>query len=153
MIGKTEIRPGQLTLISTPRLSACWARTSITISRATSSASAQRGSSSKCQQTIGAGEDREAVDQRVEQGAEAAVLAGDPGEQPVDVVAAGDQAEDDRGAGAAAVPRFEREVEEERDRGDPQVADQVRQGPGVKRLALLGLARRRAAAVEAEEPP
>ncbi len=85
--------------------------------------------------------------------AEAAVLAGDPGEEPVDVVAAGDQPEDDRGAGAASVPRFEREEEEERDRGDPQVADQVRQRPGMKRLALLGLARRRAAAVEAEEPP
>ena len=51
MIGKTEIRPGQLTAISTPWRSPYWASMSIATSRATSSASAQRGSSSKCQQT------------------------------------------------------------------------------------------------------
>ena len=56
----------------------------------------------------GAGEDREAVDQRVEQRAQAAVLAGDAGEEAVDVVAGGDQPEDRRRGRVAAVARIRR---------------------------------------------
>ena len=51
MIGKTAIRPNQLISSGWPRRSAIWASIRVTTSRAASTASAQRGSSSKCQQT------------------------------------------------------------------------------------------------------
>ena len=153
MIGKTEIRPGQLTPISTPWRSPYWARTSIATSRATRSGQRPARQQLEVPADDGAGEDREAVDQRVEQRAQAAVLAGDPGEEAVDVVAGGDQPEDDRGAGRAAVAGFEGEVEEERDRGEPRVADEVGDRPGVSGSPFRVCARRRAAAVEAEEAP
>ena len=49
--------------------------TSMNASRAASTASAQRGSSSKCQATIAPREHQQAVGERVEQRAEPAVLA------------------------------------------------------------------------------
>ena len=122
MIGKTEIRPGQLTSMLDPVAQRRTGRGRASPARAaTSSASAQRGSSSKLPADDGAGEDREAVDQRVEQRPQAAVLAGDAGEEAVDVVAGGDQPEDDRRRGACAPsPDSKARTEEERDRREPQ---------------------------------
>ena len=99
-----------------------------------------------------AGENRQAVDEGVEQGAEAAVLTGDAGEKAVEVVACCDQPEDGRSGGIAAVAGFEGQVEEERQRRQPCVANQVGDRPWVERLALARLPWRRATAVEADEP-
>ena len=139
MIGKTEIRPGQLTSMSTPCRRPYWARKSIASSRSASSDQRPARQQLEAPADDGAGEDREAVDERVQQRPHAAVLAGDAGEEAVEVVAGGDRPEDDRGGGGACRRRLEGEDEEERQRRQPDVADQVGDRPGVERLALAGL--------------
>ena len=98
-------------------------------SRATRSASAQRGSSSKCQQTTTPGDHEQAVDERVQQRAEARVLAGDARGDPVEVVAPADDGEEDRRQRVGAVVRAQREHEEDRDQREPDEADRVRDRP------------------------
>jgi hypothetical protein len=98
-----------------------------------------------------AGEDREPVHDRVEQGAEAAVLAGRASDEAVEQVTERDREEDRRGERVAAVAGAERDREEDRDRGEADVADQVRRRERAQRLARPGLRRLGPGAVDPEQ--
>ena len=107
MIQKTEIRPGQLIARSTPWRSPYSARQSIASSRAARTSRAQRGSSSKRQQTTAP----ESIVRRSMKGSIRAPMRlywpVRAGEEAVEVVAGGDQPEDDRRRGRAPVAGFE----------------------------------------------
>ena len=75
------------------------------------------------------------------------------GEEPVQVVAQGDPQVEQRGRRDPCRHRGERQVEEQRDRGEPQVADQVRERERAKRRPGTRLLRQRPRAVEAHEAP
>ena len=152
MTGHTPARPSQLTLRSMPWRMPKRTSAITNSSRAASSASAQRGSSSKCQQTI----TPESTSSRSTSGSSSVprrgVLAGHARRDAVEVVAPADHREDDRRQRVGAVVGGEREHEEDRDQREPDVADRVRDRPRVQRLAGERLRRRRAGAVEAREP-
>ncbi len=75
IVGHTAQRPSIFTSSSSPRLNAIRVSTSISSSRAASTARAQRGSRSNFQHDDRARDHERAVGERVEQRAEAAVLA------------------------------------------------------------------------------
>ena len=98
-------------------------------------------------------EDREPVDDRVQDGPHPAVLARRPRQEAVHVVPHRDQPEDRGRPGVAAVAGGEREVEEDGQAGEPQVADGVRDRPWPQGLSRPCLARRRPRTVEPELTP
>src|SRR5439155_1841437 len=93
----------------------------------------------------------EPVDERVQERPHAAVLAGRSGQEAVHVVPQRDRKVDRRRGGGPAVARVEGQVEEDRDRGQAQVAHQVREGQRAEWLAAARLTWRWPRPVEAEE--
>ena len=83
-----------------------------------------------------AGEHQQAVDERVQQRAEAAVLAGHAGGDAVEVVAPARSTakQDRRRARSRRRSELKREHEEDRDQREPDEADRVRDRPRVQRL-------------------
>ena len=93
----------------------------------------------------GAGEHREPVDDRVEQRAHAGVLAGGAGEEAVEVVAERDPEVDQRRRRRRGRrSESKASTQEDRDRRQAHVADQVRDRPRVKRRPARVCARQRA---------
>ena len=82
---------------------------------------------------------------------EAAVLAGGPGDEAVEQVPERDREVDRRGDRVTAVAGAERDREEDGDRGEPDVADQVRNRERAQRRAGAGLRWLGPGAVEAEQ--
>ena len=80
------------------------------------------------------GDDQQPVDDRVQQRPQPAVLAGEPGGEPVQVVGPPDHREQDRRRRGVAVAAGERQDEEHRDARQPGEADRVRDRPRVQRL-------------------
>ena len=99
-----------------------------------------------------AGDHDQAVDQRVHQGAQPAVLAGDAGRDPVQVVRRGREHVARRTEGLApVVARTRRPRDERAEQRDPRIADQVRDGERAQRRARARLRRLRPAAPQAEQ--
>ena len=152
IVGQTAQRPTWFTSMSSPRRRPSCDITTIASSRAARTASAQRGSSSNLQQTITPLITEQPVGDRVEQHAQAAVLAGHARGDPVQVVGPADDGVDDRRRGGAAVARVQGEHQEHRDEGEPHEADGVRDRPGLQRLAGERLRWPRPGAVDAQQP-
>ena len=94
MIRKTAIRPTQLISMSTPLRSPTRARINVSTSRSDERRERPARQQLEMPADGGAGEDRQPVDDRVEQRAHAAVLAGGAGDEAVEQVAERDREED-----------------------------------------------------------
>ena len=134
-IGATPIRPAQLIWISMPRLQRVAARDQ----HEQLARDHDRDRPPRKQREVPADDhprdDQEPVDERIEQRAEAAVLAGQARGEAVEVVRPADHREQHDRERVLAVVARQRDHQEHRDRGEPDEVDRVRDRPRVQGVA------------------